>query len=185
MGTKFGFDIIFSWQEFKKYINKCKGIITRQQLISRFKLRDKNSLLTMDNYRNYLRAAGYLETVSRGEYKLLKKIPTQHSVTMVLNEAYCNKSKRWRCSTCKKYTEIGDSAQCSECIENRLQKESKSISPCAGEVKDSEIKILKSSIKKYQNRLKHCWGQTRAENTIFVEKVKANQQRLLRKINKQ
>lgn len=79
----------FNWDAFKKHINMRKGIITREQLIKHFKLEnDVSGKITMDNYRNYMRAAGYLETVDRGEYKRLRKIPMNMTVQMTRNVAY-------------------------------------------------------------------------------------------------
>ena len=54
-----------------QYFNRRK-YITRIFLMMYFQ---HYNVITIDTYRNYFRAAGFLETVSLGKYRRIKKIP--------------------------------------------------------------------------------------------------------------
>lgn len=79
----------FNWWNFKLFINRRAGIFTRQQMIEYFSLQNnKSAQITMDNYRNYLRAAKYIDTVDRGSYVAIRIVPMNMTVQMVRNVAY-------------------------------------------------------------------------------------------------
>ena len=68
-------------------------IITRKQIFDNLpELSDHvRSSNTIDNYRNWFRKAGYLETIKPGNYKLLKTIPSGLTSIQLRKEAYPNK----------------------------------------------------------------------------------------------
>ena len=93
------------WQTLIDYINDNRertfigfGTITRKELIHRLECDGyfrKNSVKSMDTYRNYLYQAGYLvyflkENLNkkRGHYRILKEIPHDLSVDECRNKAY-------------------------------------------------------------------------------------------------
>jgi hypothetical protein len=53
------------------FINQY-GYFTRKALLNEF---PENKTVTIDCYRNYFRAAGFLETSLAGKYRRIKKIP--------------------------------------------------------------------------------------------------------------
>lgn len=84
---------LFSWNSFVEFLNHNAkySCITREQIRKRFRMFETSHNAhetTMDNYRNYLTQAGYLQIVGRGKYKVVNKIPKKKSVAGVFNEAY-------------------------------------------------------------------------------------------------
>lgn len=82
----------FTWKLFISYIRqrKTKSTITRVEIKNEFGITGRHSReITMDNYRNYLTQAGYLEkTKKRGVYVKTKQVPRTLTLTQVLREAY-------------------------------------------------------------------------------------------------
>lgn len=73
-----------------KYI-RCAKI---GDMIFRRNLVDFDNSPSIDNYRNYLTQAGYLEIVSRGVYRYIKEIPKDLSYAQLLEEAYGKNKNR-------------------------------------------------------------------------------------------
>ncbi len=63
---------------------------TRKEMFKDFK-ESKIGYSSLDNYRNYLRAAGYLETIMPGVYKIVAHISTDLSRTKLEHQAYSKK----------------------------------------------------------------------------------------------
>jgi len=78
------------WDEIKTFFNNnFNEVVTRKQLSNYLKEIGYNgSYFTMDTYRNYLKKAKYLQTIKRGRYKCIKKIPIDLSTNDVKSEAY-------------------------------------------------------------------------------------------------
>lgn len=83
------------YQKVKDFINTLKvgDTFTRQELIKATnteegikQFHDYNS--TMDNYRNYFTQAGYLKTLKRGQYKILKMPDSKLTQVTLMTEAY-------------------------------------------------------------------------------------------------
>ena len=89
MGTGLKLTIL---HELIKYI-RCAKI---GDLIFRRNLVDFDNSPSIDNYRNYLTQAGYLEIVSRGVYRYIKEIPKDMNYTQLIEEAYGTKQKTHR-----------------------------------------------------------------------------------------
>lgn len=83
-----------SWHNVKTYINRFKvgEIIKRKNLLkqwqSQFFMIYPDDYGTIDVYRRYLTAAGYLKHVGRGLYEKVKSIPIGHSRRDVQREGY-------------------------------------------------------------------------------------------------
>jgi len=71
-------------------------LITRKQIFHNLPELSEyvGSSNTIDNYRNWFRKAGYLETIKPGHYKLVKKIPSDLTTIQLRKEAYPNKKKK-------------------------------------------------------------------------------------------
>jgi hypothetical protein len=73
------------WRETIKYFNtKINQEVTRREFFGNVKRFGSFSLDSRDTYRLLLQKAGYLKTVGRGKYLVLKEIPNV-SLTMVEN----------------------------------------------------------------------------------------------------
>lgn len=75
------------WEKMKSFVNEAKigEIITRQDLL---RACDNPGSSTVDNYRNYLTNAGYLNTRKRGRYEKLKHIEESLSVDQLYKKSY-------------------------------------------------------------------------------------------------
>lgn len=78
------------WEQVKEFFNRDIGdLFTRQELLMYLRENGhRRNISSVDTYRNYLHKAGYLETLRRGVYKLVKEIPVDLSVQDVRSEAY-------------------------------------------------------------------------------------------------
>jgi hypothetical protein len=66
---------------------KVGSELTRQNILEKFNVGYRET--TIDNYRNYLKNAGFLETIGRGNYRKIKEIPKM-TLTKLKQMAYKN-----------------------------------------------------------------------------------------------
>ena len=81
------------WKKVKEHINKhdVGDIIYRKEL----KQYENSNNDTIDLYRYYLEKTWFLETVDRGQYKLLHKIPEHVSSTKIRKKAEYIEKNSW------------------------------------------------------------------------------------------
>lgn len=75
---------------FKELINLINSKISESE-ITRKEIKDflnYGSMATIDSYRCQLTNAGYLKTISPGNYKIIKEIPCDLTINKLLYEAY-------------------------------------------------------------------------------------------------
>lgn len=80
------------WLAVKTFFNYNinKPSISRSDLLDELSVARFGSS-TIDTYRNYLHKAGYLQTIGRGLYRVIKEIPIDISIIEIKEEAYGKK----------------------------------------------------------------------------------------------
>lgn len=73
-----------NWTKTIGFFNKYQKS-TREQFYSYMGVKRKNTFGTLDTYRNNLRSAGFLESVDRGMYKRVKRIPADLTISQCLD----------------------------------------------------------------------------------------------------
>lgn len=78
------------WKDIKDFWNKQHrvSVITRKTYLTAINQSDTIGYTTPDVIRRYLTAAGYLEVIGRGRYKVLRRIPEDLTLNQLRRDAY-------------------------------------------------------------------------------------------------
>ena len=84
-----------SWGKIKSYINTkdVDYVFSRKELLTNI---PKIPPATVDTYRQYLEAVFILQTVGRGKYKLIQKIPQEMNTTVLFDLLEMQRGKEWQ-----------------------------------------------------------------------------------------